>query len=107
MKGLTRKDELMLLAVLQLGEEASLVKLRELLIEKTGRQWSIGNVFVSLDKLEEAGFIKATLGEPSGKRGGRAVKFYRVTKGGLKALRQAKELQDGMWAGVYDLVFNE
>ena len=107
MKTLTRKDELMLLAILRLGDEASLVKLRELLMEQTGKQWSIGNVFVSLDKLEEAGFIRAKLGEPSGKRGGKAVKFYRITKLGLRALRQIKELQDGMWSGVYDLVFSE
>jgi PadR family transcriptional regulator PadR len=107
MKILTRKDELMLLAILKLGEEASLVRLRELITDQTGKEWSIGNVFVTLDKLEASEYIQASLGEPTGKRGGKAVKFYRVTKEGLAALRQTKEVQDGMWSGLIDLVFNE
>ncbi|MBN2357715.1 helix-turn-helix transcriptional regulator [candidate division KSB1 bacterium] len=104
---LTRKDELMLLAILKLGEEASLVRLRELITEQTGTEWSIGNVFVTLDKLEAMEYIQATLGEPTAKRGGKAVKFYHVTREGLTALRQTKQVQDGMWAGLVDLVFNE
>lgn len=107
MKTLTRKDELMLLAILRLGNEASLVKLREYLIQKTAKPWSIGNVFVSLDKLEELGYATPRLGEPSAKRGGKAIKFYHVTTDGLKALREVKAVQDGMWEGLYEVVFNE
>jgi DNA-binding PadR family transcriptional regulator len=107
MKMLTRKDELMMLAILKLGEESSLVKLRELITEQTGKEWSIGNVFVTLDKLEASEYVETSLGEPTGKRGGKAVKFYRLTKEGLTALRQAKEVHDGMWSGLIDLVFNE
>ena len=106
MKILTRKDELMLLAILRLKDEASLVRLREHLIEHTGKKWSIGNVFVSLDKMEQLGYVHVRLGEPSAKRGGKAVKFYNASKDGLKALREAKAMQDGMWEGVHEIVFN-
>ena len=107
MKMLTRKDEMVLLAILRLGEDASLVQLRQLLIQETDRQWSVGNVFVSLEKLERAGSIRSVLGEPTSKRGGKAVKFYRVARQGLDELRQAKSIQDGLWDGLYESVFDE
>ena len=105
MKYLTRKDELMLLSILKLADDASLVKLREFLIDSTKKSWSIGNVFVSLEKLEELGYIAPKLGESTAKRGGKAVKFYHVTDNGLEALREIKEIQDGMWDGLTDVVF--
>ena len=105
MKYLTRKDELLLLSILRLGVEASLVKLREYLNNSTNKNWSIGNVFVSLDKLEDLGYIRPNLGEPTSRRGGKAVKFYTVTDAGLKALKETKEMQDGMWEGLHEAVF--
>lgn len=107
MKYLTRKDEMMCLAILRLEDEASLVGLRALLNEHTGRRWSIGNVFVSLDKLESLGYIESQLGEPTGRRGGKAVKFYRLTPVGMEALRETKKMQDGMWTGLHDVVFDD
>lgn len=107
MKYLTLKDELMLLAILKLEEDASLVKLREYLNNHTEKKWSVGNVFVSLDKLETNGWIEPLLGAPKAQRGGKAVKHYRVTLEGLTALRETKSMQDGLWSGLYETVFNE
>lgn len=106
MKTLTRKDEMMLLAILRLGKEAALVALREILNARTGKPWSVGNVFVSLEKLEKLGYINSSMGAPSAKRGGRAVKFYAVTCVGLQALREAREMQDSLWEGLHDVIFN-
>ena len=53
MKYLTLKDEMMLLSILRLGDEAYLVSLRKLLNKTTGKEWSVGNIFVSLEKLEK------------------------------------------------------
>ncbi|MFC1476848.1 PadR family transcriptional regulator [candidate division KSB1 bacterium] len=106
MKYLTRKDELMLLAVLRLDNNAYLVSLRDLLNKSTRKKWSIGNIFVSLEKLEEFGYIQSTIGEPTAKRGGKAIKFYTVTGDGLNALKVAKSIQDEMWDGLHDVIFN-
>ena len=95
---------MMLLAILRLGEEAALVGLREFLNAQTGKPWSVGNVFVSLEKLEKLGYIDSFLGEPSARRGGRAVKFYSVTRVGVKALKEAREMQDSLWEGLHDVV---
>ena len=105
MEYLTRKDELMMLAILKLGKDASLVKLRELLNHSTAKKWSIGNVFVTLERLENLAYVSSKLGEPTGKRGGKAVKYYMVSHPGLKALKETKIMQDGMWQDLYDMVF--
>lgn len=105
MEYLTRKDELMILSILKLGDEASLVKIREHLNQHTNKNWSVGNVFVSLEKLENKGFIQNKLGTPSKKRGGKAVKHYYVSKGGMKILRETKLMHDGLWEGLDDVVF--
>ncbi|MCP4728263.1 MAG: PadR family transcriptional regulator [bacterium] len=106
MEYLTRKDELMMLAILRLGDEAYLVKLREYLNENTDKKWSVGNVFVTLERLESMGFISPRIGEPTSKRGGKAIKFYSITKAGIKSLKATKNLQDNMWEGLQDMVFN-
>jgi PadR family transcriptional regulator, regulatory protein PadR len=107
MEYLTRKDELMILSILKLEKEASLVKLRESLNSNTSKKWSIGNVFVSLERLENLGYIHTKLGEPTGKRGGKAVKNYIVSNAGMEALKETKKMQDGMWEGLHDIVFGK
>ena len=105
MKYLTRKDELMLLAILKLSDNAYLVTLREFLNHNTDKKWSIGHVFVTLEKLEELGYIAPYIGEPSPKRGGKGIKYYKVTETGIEALKVTKTMQDNLWDSVYDPVF--
>ncbi len=107
MEYLTRKDEIMMLAILRLGDEAYLVKLREYLNDSTAKKWSVGNVFVTLERLESLGFISPRIGEPTSKRGGKAIKFYRITRSGIESLKATKNLQDNMWDGLTDTVFND
>lgn len=107
MEYLTRKDELMILSILKLGKEASLVKLRALLNSNTNKKWSIGNVFVSLERLENLGFVFTKMGEPTGKRGGKRVKYYFVSRAGMEVLQETKKMQDGMWEGLNDVVFGK
>jgi DNA-binding PadR family transcriptional regulator len=97
MKYPTKKEELLLLSVLRLKNEASLVSIRRLLSESTGENWSVGNVYVALDNLLRAGCLEAFIGEPRAKRGGKAVKYYRLTEEGFKALAEIKKIQDIMW----------
>lgn len=50
----------------------------------TGRQCSIGALYTTLDRLEEKGFIKTWMGEPTAERGGRAKKMVRITAKGIR-----------------------
>ena len=100
MKLLTRQEELILITIYRLGNQSSLVKIRESLLASTGKEWSISSIYVPLDRLERAGYLSASIGEPEARRGGRAVKLYRMTREGLKALEEVKAIHDALWDGI-------
>ena len=102
MKILTRKEELIMLAVCQLGTEANLVNIRDFLIRYTGKKWSPGNVYVPLDTLTRNKYLDFSIGSPSPRRGGRAQKNYRPTPKGVEALAGLKKIHDFFWAGVLE-----
>jgi PadR family transcriptional regulator PadR len=99
---LTRKEELILLAVHKLGDSASLVKVREILNVSTGHEWTVGNVYVPLDRMTKLGYLETRVGEPTARRGGKAVKYYVLTRLGNEALAELKRVHDTMWNGVSD-----
>jgi len=100
MKFLTRQEELVLLVVYYLKERATLKSIRERLITQTGKDWSISSVYVPLDRLAETGFLETILGEPTGKRGGRAKKYYRITVEGAAVLKEMREITETMWKDI-------
>lgn len=106
-KYLTRKEELILLTVFWLGDAASLVNIREHLKQSTGHGWSVGNVYVPLDRLSRLAFLETRIGEPTARRGGKAVKYYLLSKHGRKALADLKKIHDTLWEGLPDLALEE
>jgi PadR family transcriptional regulator PadR len=107
MNFLTRKEELILLAVLKLGNSASLVKIRQHLVSSTGQKWSVGNVYVPLDRMSRLGYLETRVGDPTAHRGGKAIKYYRLSSQGWEELAELKKVQDTMWAGIPGLVFEK
>lgn len=104
---LTRKEELILLAVHKLGVLASLVSVREILNVSTGRDWTVGNVYVPLGRLEKLGYLETRVGEPTARRGGKAVKYYALSRQGKEALAELKRVHDTMWNGVSDFALEK
>jgi PadR family transcriptional regulator, regulatory protein PadR len=76
-----------LLATLQLGDEAYAVPVRELLEERTGRPVARGALYTALERLETKGCLRSRMGDPTPERGGRARRYFAVTATGLKAMR--------------------
>jgi PadR family transcriptional regulator PadR len=103
MKLLTRSEELVLVAVWKLKEDAYCVPIRERLKEMTGKEWSFGSIFDPLDRLERRGLLRSTLTEPVKARGGRSKRVYRITPYGKKALAEMYRLQEAMRADLADL----
>ena len=102
MKLLSRAEELLLLAVWRLQENAYAVTIRDQLLEVTGKSWAFGALFVSLDRLVKKGYLTSVLGEPTPERGGRSKRMYSLTRGGLQALIRIREIQRTVWDGVSD-----
>ena len=106
-KYLTRKEELVLLAIFRMEEEAYLVNVRQYLNSHTGKRWTVGNVYVALDRMNKLGFLNCYLGPPNAQRGGKAVQYYKLSRKGYDALLEIKKVNEVMWEGFNRLVFEE
>jgi DNA-binding PadR family transcriptional regulator len=93
-------EHLLLLAILQCGDDAYTVPIRQILAEKSGRAIARGALYTSLDRLEAKGFVRSWLGDPSAVRGGRSRRYFAVTPRGLDAVRAARAAMSTMAAGL-------
>lgn len=82
-------EQLVLLALLRLGDEGYGVTVRRELERRAGRDVSLGTVYKTLLRLEAKGLVAARIGEPTPERGGRRKKHYLVTPAGRRALEHA------------------
>jgi PadR family transcriptional regulator PadR len=103
MKLLSRTEEFILLAVLFLKDEAYSVKIRRRLNEVTGKTWSYGALFISLEQLVKKGYLLSSLTDPLPERGGRSKRIYQITPVGQKALNEIKRLERIMWDSISEL----
>ncbi len=76
-----------LLAVLQVHDDAYAVPVRRMLEDRTGRPVARGALYTALERLEAKGCLRSRMGDPSAERGGRARRYFQVTTAGLKALK--------------------
>jgi len=93
-------EQIVLLALARLGENAYGVAIHEEILATTGRDVSIPAVYVTLSRLEDKGYVSSHTGEPTPTRGGRARRFYRIERAGVQALEQTKTMLDRLWRGV-------
>ena len=104
LKYLTRKEELVLLAICHMDQDAYLVNIREYLNRNTDKKWTVGNVWVPLDKMAKLGYLETNIGQPTAKRGGKSIRYYRISKKGMQALLEIKKISDSMWTGLEHLI---
>jgi DNA-binding PadR family transcriptional regulator len=99
-KFLSRPEELVLLAVWKLKENAYCVPIRKQLVQSTSHDWSFGAVYDPLDRLEKKGFLESYLSDPIAKRGGKRKRIYKLTPNGILALIKIKKFTDEVWEGI-------
>jgi PadR family transcriptional regulator PadR len=97
MKFLSSHDEILLLAILNLGENAYGVTIRREVSKATGKEWSIGAIYDPLYRLEKRGFVESSLSQPTSERGGRSKRIFRITRKGIEALVSHKKVRDKLW----------
>jgi len=97
-------EQMVLMAVLRLGDEAYAVTIREEIERRTGRVVSRGAIYITLDRLEKKGYLESWLADPTPERGGRAKRFHRVSASGATALRRSRAALDKMWQGLEPVI---
>ncbi|MFC1724547.1 PadR family transcriptional regulator [candidate division KSB1 bacterium] len=100
MSTISRAEEMVLLAVWRLMDNAYGVSIVDMLNEITDKKWVLGAIYVPLERLEEKGCLTSFMGEPINKRGGRSKRFYKLTKLGLDALIRLKEMEKSIWQDI-------
>ena len=93
-------EQLLLLSVLRLGEEANGGAIRTDLMETAGRSVAVATIYVALARLEERGYVSSWMADPTPVRGGKAKRYYAVEPAGREALSETRAALDRMWSGV-------
>jgi PadR family transcriptional regulator PadR len=100
-KLLTRKEELVLLSILNLKQEAYLIAIQQHLSRIIGKPVSLTSVHLPLIRLEKNGLITSRMGEATAMRGGRRKKIYGLTRPGTLALSAYKRISDDLWKSFF------
>ena len=100
MAAIAEFELLVLLAVLRCGEAAYSVSVRDGIERRGGRRTSLGAVHLTLDRLEQKGFLVSRLGDPTPARGGRAKRYYSATRAGRHVLKAECRVISRMWSGL-------
>jgi PadR family transcriptional regulator PadR len=106
MKELTKIEEILLLAIWRLKDDAYGVKIRQYVSQIIGKEFTYGNLYSALSQLSKKKYVKKAMGEPTADRRGRRKIYYTVSPAGVKALRTAREMNQKMWEGVSDYAFD-
>lgn len=93
-------EQVVLLAILRLEDDAYGVTIRREIDRCTGRNPAPGALYTTLDRLEEKGLVTSCYGEPTAERGGRAKRFFSVTKTGVRAVARAQRAYQRLLDGV-------
>jgi PadR family transcriptional regulator PadR len=93
-------EQMVLLAVLQAGDNAYGILVHEELERRTRRRAALGAVYMTLDRLEKKGLLSSRQSAPLPERGGRARRCYTVTKPALQLLRESRQALMNLWSGL-------
>jgi PadR family transcriptional regulator PadR len=93
-------EQQVLLAVWRLGDGAYGTTIRDEIEARTGKDLAHGAVYVTLVRLEKKELLRSRLSDPTPVRGGKAKRFFTITKEGIAGLEAARRTLDRMWQGL-------
>ena len=93
-------EQLVLLAVFRLKDDAYGMRVRQEIETRISRPTSIGAVYATLDRLESKGLVRSEVGESTPERGGRPKKVFAITAVGAESLRRSLDSLSKMRQGL-------
>lgn len=99
-------EQLVLLSILRLGDDAYGVPIAEEILERTGRDVSRAAVYIALRRLKQKGLVSSWLADPEPVPGGKAKRYFRVEPSGLDLLAEARSTLMNMWEGLQPMLDN-
>lgn len=93
-------EQVVLLAVMRLGDEAYTAPILDEIREQTGRSMARGALYTALDRLETKGCLRSRVGDPLPERGGRPRRYFSVTPTAIRALKDSRQGLLRLWRGL-------
>jgi PadR family transcriptional regulator PadR len=93
-------EQIVILAILRLGEDAYGATIGSEIQNQTGRAPAAGALYTTLDRLEDKGMVRSQMGDPTPQRGGRAKRFFNVTSTGVQAVARAQRSYQNLMKGL-------
>ena len=93
-------EQVVLLAILRLGDDAYAVAVQNEILRCTGRDVSRGSIYITLDRLETKGYLRSRLADPTPERGGRAKRYYTLRPVAVDALKESRRALVALWRGL-------
>jgi DNA-binding PadR family transcriptional regulator len=93
-------EQVVLLAVLRLGDGAYATPILEEIQARAGRRVARGALYTALDRLEAKGCLRSRVGDPLPERGGRARRYFTVTPAAVRALKASRGALLRLWRGL-------
>jgi len=100
MEEVTKIEEILLLSIWQLKDNAYGYKIRKHISKVIKKDFTYGNLYSVLNQLARRGYVQKSIGESTEKRTGKNKIYYTVTPEGLKALKATTEMRDLLWDGI-------
>lgn len=97
---LTKLEEILLISIHKLKDNAYGITIREEVQKVTGKKMSFGALYVSLDKLVKKNYAVKTPGQPTAERGGRSKNYYKLSNDGIRALEFSRDMNSMLWSDV-------
>jgi DNA-binding PadR family transcriptional regulator len=97
-------EQLVLLAILRLGDQAYGVPIVEEILERTGRDVSRAAVYIALRRLRQKGLVSSWLADPEPVPGGKAKRYFSVEAEGIDRLAEARSTLMSMWDGLQPIL---
>ncbi len=107
MKELTKAEEILLIAIWRLKENAYGVAIRKEVTEKAKKTYTYGTLYGLLDQLVLKEYVTKTMGDPTPERGGRRKTYYLLSSMGIEALKHSFDVQKSVWDGITDVSFDK
>lgn len=107
MRLLSRYEEIILLTILKLEDQAYGVSIRNQIHADSGDLWSFASIYTPLEKLKIKGYVQKTAGPPTSERGGKSKYFYTVTEAGKKALLEIQDTHKKFWKDVPLIILDQ
>jgi PadR family transcriptional regulator len=97
-------EQLVLLAILRLQDDAYAIPIRAEIEAKTGRSVARGALYTALDRLEVKRCLRSRMSAPVAERGGRSRRYFTVTPAGIAALRASRRALQQLWQGLDEVL---